>query len=146
MGILDFVLRLGTALLMGAVVGLERQWRQRMAGPRWLRPEPRRLSCVPLWFRDTSRGEAQIVSYVASVLVFSGGSDLQRRRQRPGAEHGRNRCDLWIRLGRQEEALEQLVMTLSLESGVSSVSWASRAPVSILERHVVRASAGERAT
>jgi putative Mg2+ transporter-C (MgtC) family protein len=34
MSILDFVLRLGAALLMGAVVGLERQWRQRMAGMR----------------------------------------------------------------------------------------------------------------
>jgi hypothetical protein len=30
--ILDFAIRLGAALLMGAVVGLERQWRQRMAG------------------------------------------------------------------------------------------------------------------
>jgi len=34
MQILDFVLRLGAALLMGAVVGLERQWRQRTAGLR----------------------------------------------------------------------------------------------------------------
>lgn len=34
MSILEFILRLGAALLMGAVVGLERQWRQRMAGAR----------------------------------------------------------------------------------------------------------------
>ena len=34
MPILEFVVRLGAALLMGAVVGLERQWRQRMAGTR----------------------------------------------------------------------------------------------------------------
>jgi hypothetical protein len=32
--ILDFFFRLGAALLMGAAVGLERQWRQRMAGTR----------------------------------------------------------------------------------------------------------------
>jgi putative Mg2+ transporter-C (MgtC) family protein len=31
---LHFTLRLFTALLLGAVVGLERQWRQRMAGTR----------------------------------------------------------------------------------------------------------------
>jgi len=34
MPILQFLLQLGAALLMGAVVGLERQWRQRMAGTR----------------------------------------------------------------------------------------------------------------
>jgi len=32
--LLDFLIRLGAALLMGAAVGLERQWRQRMAGMR----------------------------------------------------------------------------------------------------------------
>src|SRR5262245_48695498 len=30
----EIVLRLGTALLLGAVIGFERQWRQRMAGLR----------------------------------------------------------------------------------------------------------------
>jgi putative Mg2+ transporter-C (MgtC) family protein len=34
MGTHDIVLRLGTALLIGAVIGFERQWRQRMAGLR----------------------------------------------------------------------------------------------------------------
>src|ERR1700749_4946204 len=34
MEILEFSLRLGAALLMGTLVGLERQWRQRMAGTR----------------------------------------------------------------------------------------------------------------
>jgi uncharacterized membrane protein YhiD involved in acid resistance len=34
MPILEFRLRLGAALFMGAMVGLERQWRQRMAGTR----------------------------------------------------------------------------------------------------------------
>ena len=34
MNIPDFVIRLGAALLLGAVVGLERQWRQRMVGTR----------------------------------------------------------------------------------------------------------------
>jgi len=30
----EFTIRLGAALLIGAVIGLERQWRQRMAGLR----------------------------------------------------------------------------------------------------------------
>ncbi len=34
MSLLDFVLRLGAALVMGVCVGLERQWRQRIAGAR----------------------------------------------------------------------------------------------------------------
>jgi hypothetical protein len=34
MPIVDYALRLGAALLLGACVGLERQWRQRMAGTR----------------------------------------------------------------------------------------------------------------
>jgi putative Mg2+ transporter-C (MgtC) family protein len=34
MPILEFLIRLGSALLMGVCVGLERQWRQRMAGTR----------------------------------------------------------------------------------------------------------------
>jgi hypothetical protein len=44
MQIFDFLIRLGSALLLGTLVGLERQWRQRMAGTRtnalWLRPVP----------------------------------------------------------------------------------------------------------
>ncbi len=31
---LDFLVRLGATLLLGTLVGLERQWRQRMAGTR----------------------------------------------------------------------------------------------------------------
>jgi uncharacterized membrane protein YhiD involved in acid resistance len=32
MQIFDFLIRLSSALLLGTLVGLERQWRQRMAG------------------------------------------------------------------------------------------------------------------
>ncbi|HUC61439.1 MAG TPA: MgtC/SapB family protein, partial [Alphaproteobacteria bacterium] len=34
MTLLEIALRLGVALLVGAVIGFERQWRQRMAGLR----------------------------------------------------------------------------------------------------------------
>ena len=75
MQILDFVLRLGAALLMGAVVGLERQWRQRMAGTRTNALVSAGASAFVLcafMVRDTSRSEAQIVSYVVSGVGFLG--------------------------------------------------------------------------
>lgn len=75
MQILDFVLRLGAALLMGAAVGLERQWRQRMAGTRTNALVAAGASAFVMcafMVRDTSRSEAQIVSYVVSVVGFLG--------------------------------------------------------------------------
>jgi putative Mg2+ transporter-C (MgtC) family protein len=75
MQILDFVLRLGAALLMGAVVGLERQWRQRMAGTRTnalIAAGASAFVMCAFMVRDTSRSEAQIVSYVVSGAGFLG--------------------------------------------------------------------------
>jgi putative Mg2+ transporter-C (MgtC) family protein len=73
--ILDFVLRLGAALLLGACVGLERQWRQRMAGTRTNALVSAGASAFVMcafMVRDTSRSEAQIVSYVVSGVGFLG--------------------------------------------------------------------------
>ena len=75
MAILQFVLRLGSALLMGAAVGLERQWRQRMAGTRTNALVAAGASAFVMcafMVRDGSRGEAQIVSYVVSGVGFLG--------------------------------------------------------------------------
>lgn len=75
MSILDFVLRLGAAILMGAVVGLERQWRQRMAGTRTnalVSAGAAAFVMCAFMVRDNSRGEAQIVSYVVSGVGFLG--------------------------------------------------------------------------
>ena len=75
MNILDFVIRLGAALLMGAIVGLERQWRQRMAGTRTNALVAAGASAFVMcafMVRDTSRSEAQIVSYVVSGVGFLG--------------------------------------------------------------------------
>ncbi len=75
MPILDFVLRLGAALLLGACVGLERQWRQRMAGTRTNALVSAGASAFVMcafMVRDTSRSEAQIVSYVVSGVGFLG--------------------------------------------------------------------------
>ncbi len=75
MTILDFVLRLGAALLMGAVVGLERQWRQRMAGTRTnalVAAGAAAFAMCGFMARDHSRGEAQNVSYVVSGIGFLG--------------------------------------------------------------------------
>ncbi len=75
MSILDFTLRLGAALLMGAAVGLERQWRQRMAGTRTnalVAAGAAAFVMCAFMGRDTSRSEAQIVSYVVSGVGFLG--------------------------------------------------------------------------
>jgi putative Mg2+ transporter-C (MgtC) family protein len=75
MQILDFSLRLGAALLMGAAVGLERQWRQRMAGTRTNALVAAGASAFVMcafMVRDTSRSEAQIVSSVVSGVGFLG--------------------------------------------------------------------------
>src|SRR5215469_16687276 len=60
---------------MGAVVGLERQWRQRMAGTRTNALVAAGASAFVMcafMVRDTSRSEAQIVSYVVSGVGFLG--------------------------------------------------------------------------
>jgi putative Mg2+ transporter-C (MgtC) family protein len=71
----EFLLRLGAALLLGAIVGLERQWRQRMAGTRTNALVAAGASAFVMCaflVRDASRGEAQIVSYVVSGVGFLG--------------------------------------------------------------------------
>lgn len=75
MQILDFSLRLGAALLMGTAVGLERQWRQRMAGTRTtalVAAGACAFVMCAFMVRDASRSEAQIVSYVVSGVGFLG--------------------------------------------------------------------------
>jgi putative Mg2+ transporter-C (MgtC) family protein len=75
MQLLEFALRLGAALVMGAIVGLERQWRQRMAGTRTNALVAAGASAFVMcafMVRDASRGEAQIVSYVVSGVGFLG--------------------------------------------------------------------------
>jgi putative Mg2+ transporter-C (MgtC) family protein len=72
---LEFLLRLGSALLLGTIVGLGRQWRQRMAGTRTNALVSIGASAFVMCaflVRDTSRSEAQIVSYVVSGVGFLG--------------------------------------------------------------------------
>ena len=228
---LDFFFRLGAALLMGAVVGLERQWRQRIAGTRTNALVAAGASAFVMcafMVRDTSRSEAQIVSYVVSGVGFLGAGVIFKDAggvrglntaatlwcsaaigaicglgnllhalilaaavlctnvvlrplayrlypaQAASEEHevtyrfelicrpedeahiralmlqgmsqssltlvglrsedieGTNKMKVTAKitgLGRQHDALEQLVVRLSLEAGVSSVSWAARAEI-----------------
>src|ERR1700691_3347755 len=75
MPILEFLFRLSAELLMGACVGLERQWRQRMAGTRTnalVAAGGAAFTMCAFMVRDNSRGEAQIVSYVVSGIGFLG--------------------------------------------------------------------------
>lgn len=72
---LDFISRLGCALLLGILIGLERQWRQRMAGTRTnalVSAGAASFVMCAFLVRDTSRSEAQIVSYVVSGVGFLG--------------------------------------------------------------------------
>ncbi len=73
--ILDFLARLGSALLLGALVGLERQWRQRMAGTRTnalVAAGAAAFVMCAFLTRDTSHSATQIVSYVVSGVGFLG--------------------------------------------------------------------------
>jgi putative Mg2+ transporter-C (MgtC) family protein len=75
MPLLDFLVRLGAALLMGATVGLERQWRQRMAGARTnalVSAGAAAFVMCAFMVRDALRGEALIVPYVVSGIGFLG--------------------------------------------------------------------------
>lgn len=61
--------------MLGVIVGLERQWRQRMAGTRTNALVSAGASAFVMCAfltRDNSRGEAQIVSYVVSGVGFLG--------------------------------------------------------------------------
>ena len=75
MPIIEFVLRLSAALLLGTCVGLERQWRQRMAGTRTNALVAAGASAFVMCgflVRGPSHSEAQIVSYVVSGVGFLG--------------------------------------------------------------------------
>jgi putative Mg2+ transporter-C (MgtC) family protein len=73
--LLDFAIRLSAALLMGTVVGIERQWRQRMAGVRTTALVAAGASAFVMcafMVREANRNETQIVSYVVSGVGFLG--------------------------------------------------------------------------
>src|SRR6202165_2331106 len=75
MPILEFLIRLGAALLMGVCVGLERQWRQRMAGTRTnalvAAGAAAFVMCSLLLANDPS-ARGRIVSYIVSGVGFLG--------------------------------------------------------------------------
>lgn len=74
-GTLQFALRLSLAIVMGAAVGLERQWRQRMAGTRTnalvAAGAAAFVMCGLLLDNDPS-ARGRIVSYVVSGVGFLG--------------------------------------------------------------------------
>jgi len=96
--LLDFFLRLGTALLLGAVVGLERQWRQRMAGTRTNALVAAGASAFVMcgfMLRDTSRSEAQIVSYVVSGVGFLGAGVIIKIKDAGGVRGLNTAATIW---------------------------------------------------
>lgn len=90
----QFALRLALAIGMGAMVGLERQWRQRMAGTRTnalvAAGAAAFVMCGLLLDNDPS-ARGRIVSYVVSGVGFLGaGVIFKGRRKRTRTEHGRD--------------------------------------------------------
>jgi putative Mg2+ transporter-C (MgtC) family protein len=72
---LQFALRLWVALLLGALVGLERQWRQRMAGTRTnalVAAGGAAFVMCGLLLNDDPSARGRIVSYVVSGVGFLG--------------------------------------------------------------------------
>jgi putative Mg2+ transporter-C (MgtC) family protein len=70
-----FALRLMSALLLGALVGLERQWRQRMAGTRTnalVAAGAAAFVMCGLLLDNDSSARGRIVSYVVSGVGFLG--------------------------------------------------------------------------
>ena len=74
MDIRVFAFRLAVALVLGAVIGLERQWRHRMAGTRTnalVSAGAAAFSMASHLILGDSSGEARVVSYVVSGGDFS---------------------------------------------------------------------------
>jgi putative Mg2+ transporter-C (MgtC) family protein len=72
---LNFLARLFAALLLGSVVGLERQWRQRMAGTRTnalVAAGASTFVMCAFLVRQPNSNATQIVSYVVSGVGFLG--------------------------------------------------------------------------
>ncbi len=72
---IDFVFRLISALLLGSLVGLERQWRQRMAGTRTNALVAAGASAFVMsgfLIHDDPSAQGRIVSYVVSGVGFLG--------------------------------------------------------------------------
>src|SRR5215469_11636110 len=79
MSLLDFCLRLGCALLCGAAIGVERQWRQRSAGLRTytlVAIGSALFIVVGCVIDDPSR--TRIASYVVSGIGFLGAGVIMR--------------------------------------------------------------------
>ncbi len=75
----DFVVRLGIAFLLGAAIGLERQWRQRLAGLRTnTLVASGAASFVMLGVMVPGGNATQIPAYVVSGVGFLGGGVILR--------------------------------------------------------------------
>jgi|ERR1017187_3335171 putative Mg2+ transporter-C (MgtC) family protein len=81
MDIRVFSLRLAVALLLGAVIGLERQWRHRMAGTRTnalVAAGAAAFSMAGHLIVGDNSGEGRVVSYVGSGVGFLGAGVIFR--------------------------------------------------------------------
>lgn len=76
---LDFIIRLAVAFLLGAVIGLERQWRQRMAGLRTNTLVGTGAALfVMLGVMTPGGSPTQVEAYIVSGVGFLGGGVIFR--------------------------------------------------------------------
>jgi putative Mg2+ transporter-C (MgtC) family protein len=79
MTILQFVLRLSLALLFGAIIGTERQWRQRMAGLRTNTLVSLGAALfISLAIRISGDAPSRVASYVVSGIGFLGAGVIMK--------------------------------------------------------------------
>src|SRR5574337_407709 len=92
LSVTDFVVRLAVGLGCGALIGLERQWRARMAGLRTNALVAAGATLFVLYAVaavDTS--STRVASYVVSGVGFLGGGGGAGRGRTPGVRAGRHR-------------------------------------------------------
>ena len=136
-GITQAALNLGTAVALGAVIGFERQWRQRLAGLRTntlLRPLVQRINRQPLASAEAqSRYVVNVVvrgdneAHVRALLLQGlGAGGIRLHRLDSSNIEDSDRVEVLAELSadrRSDSVLEQIVGRLSLEPAVTAARW-----------------------
>lgn len=134
----EFAIRLFVAFGLGSALGLERQWRQRMAGLRTntlLRPISNRINQQPLKGSEvelryhctlvcTEANEAKVRAMLLQSLGVSHLRLCVLRSQDIEEQPGRVEVEAELATQTRDDALlEQIISRLSLDPAVSTASW-----------------------
>ncbi|HEX9510907.1 MAG TPA: MgtC/SapB family protein [Puia sp.] len=137
--IFQFSLRLFLALLLGAAIGVERQWRQRMAGLRTNTLVSLGASIfITLAVKIGGDATGRVASYVVSGIGFLGAGVIMKDGM--NVKGLNTAATLWcsadngdpsialinaeiFATGNQDHKIERLAGRLTIEQGISEVSW-----------------------